>query len=207
MSTPREDAARVRRASRGVFICFALSGFNFASWAARLPAVQGGLGLRKDQMGLLLLTGAVASVAALPLSGLVVERIGTRATVTAAAALNAAGLATAGVCAGVGSLAGTVAGLVVYGVGTSMWDAAMNIEGAAVEQRLGRTVMPRYHAGFSLGTVVASALSAAVAAAHVPLGIHLPIALAASFVALLWSVSAFLPRGIRAGAGAAGEVA
>ena len=194
MSTPIDDAVRLRRASLGVFVCFALSGFNFASWASRLPAVQDGLGLRKDQMGLLLFTGAVASVAALPMSGLVVERIGTRATVLWAAALNAGGLAVAGVCGGAGTVAGTVAGLVVYGVGTAVWDAAMNIEGAAVEQRLGRTVMPRYHAGFSLGTVVASALSALLAAVHVPIGAHLPVVLALSFVALVWSVAGFLPR-------------
>lgn len=194
MTRPVDDAARLRRASLGVFVCFALSGFNFASWASRLPAVQEGLGLRKDQMGLLLFTGAIASVAALPLSGLVVERLGTRATVRWAALLNAGGLSVAGLCAGSGSAVGTVLGLAVYGVGTAVWDAAMNIEGAAVEQRLGRTVMPRYHAGFSLGTVVAAAVSALVAAAHVPIALHLPVALAVSFVGLLWSVTGFLPR-------------
>ena len=194
MTMPTDTAPRLRRASLGVFVCFALSGFNFASWASRLPAVQDGLGLRKDQMGLLLFTGAVASVAALPLSGLVVERLGTRATVAWAAALNAVGLAAAGVFAGAHHVVGTVVGLVVYGVGTATWDAAMNIEGAAVEQRLGRTVMPRYHAGFSLGTVVAAALSALLAAVHVPIGVHLPVVLALSFVVLLWSIAGFLPR-------------
>lgn len=194
MTMPTDTAPRLRRASLGVFVCFALSGFNFASWASRLPAVQGGLSLRKDQMGLLLFTAAVASVAALPLSGLVVERLGTRATVAWAGALNAAGLAVAGVSAGAGNVVATVAGLVVYGAGTATWDAAMNIEGAAVEQRLGRTVMPRYHAGFSLGTVVAAALSALLAAVHVPIGLHLPVVLAISFVVLLWSIAGFLPR-------------
>ena len=29
----------------------------------------------------------------------------------------------------------------------------MNVEGAAVEQRLGRAIMPKFHAGFSVGTV------------------------------------------------------
>jgi MFS family permease len=188
------EAARLRRASTGVFVVFALSGFNFASWAARLPAVQDGLGLRKDQMGLLLFTAAFASVAALPLSGIVVERIGTKATVGWAAGMNSAGLAVAGVSAGAGNVAMTVVGLVVYGAGTATWDAAMNIEGAAVEQRLGRTVMPRYHAGFSLGTVVAAALSALLAAMHVAIGVHLPVVLAISFVGVLWSIAGFLPR-------------
>ena len=55
-----------------------------------------------------------------------------------------------------GEVVVTAAGLVVFGVGTGVWDAAMNLEGAIVEQKLGKTVMPRYHAGFSLGTVVAA---------------------------------------------------
>ena len=46
-----------------------------------------------------------------------------------------------------------VIGLFLIGYGNGTWDVAMNVEGAAVEQRLGRTIMPRFHAGFSVGTV------------------------------------------------------
>lgn len=193
MTTTLDERA-VRRASFAVFGVFALSGFNFASWASRLPAVQSGLDLRKDQMGLLLFVGAIASVVALPTSGLIVERLGTRATVWWMATLNAGGLAVAGVSAGLGRVVPTVAALVVYGVGTAVWDAAMNLEGAAVEQRLGRTVMPRYHAGFSLGTVVAAGVSAIAAGAHVPLTVHLPVVLGLSLVAVAFCLRAFLPR-------------
>jgi len=193
-ATATPDGRTVRRASYAVFAVFALSGFNFASWASRLPAVQSGLGLRKDQMGLLLFVGAIASVIALPLSGLVVERLGTRVTVWWMAVLNVGGLTVAGISAWTGQLVPTVLGLVVYGIGTAVWDAAMNLEGAAVEQRLGRTVMPRYHAGFSLGTVVAAGLSAILAGADVPIGVHLPVVLALSLVAVAFSVRTFLPR-------------
>ncbi len=193
MATTLDERA-IRRASYAVFAVFALSGFNFASWAARLPAVQSGLELRKDQMGLLLFVGAIFSVAALPLSGLVVERLGTRATVWWMATLNVAGLSIAAVSAALGQLWGTVLGLVIYGIGTAVWDAAMNLEGAAVEQRLGRTVMPRYHAGFSLGTVAAAGTSALAAALHIPIGVHLPLVLALSLAAVGFAVRAFLPR-------------
>ena len=47
----------------------------------------------------------------------------------------------------------TAVGLFVYGVGIGVWDVAMNVEGAAVERRLGRAIMPRFHAGWSLGSV------------------------------------------------------
>lgn len=70
----------------------------------------------------------------------------------------------------------------------------MNIEGAAVERGLGRTVMPRFHAAFSLGTIVGAAVGAGAAWAGVSVTLHL--AAAAVLVAgLPWlAVRAFLPE-------------
>ena len=62
-----------------------------------------------------------------------------------------------------------VPGLVLVGLGIGVWDVAMNVEGAAVERRLGRSLMPRLHAGFSLGTVAGAGIGAAAAATGVPL--------------------------------------
>ena len=195
----REDAVRpatlrdpVRAASFAVFATFFLSGFNFASWASRLPAVRDGLELSAGRVGLLLLVGSVGSLVALPLSGTIIERIGARRTVVASACLNAGGLSLAAVGVAAGSVPLAGLGLVVYGVGTGVWDAAMNVEGAVVEQRLGRTVMPRYHAGFSLGTVAAAGVAAVAAWLHVPVVVHLPVVLAVSTVAVLVSVRAYL---------------
>jgi len=185
----------VRTASVAVFTVFALAGFNFSSWAARLPAVRDALGLSEAQMGLLLLVGSCGSLVALPLSGLVVTRIGAMRAVAGFALLNSAGLAIATFGAALGEAWVTALGLVVFGVGTGVWDAAMNLEGAIVEQKLGRTVMPRYHAGFSLGTVLAAGIAAVVAAAHVPVQVHVPVAVALSSVAVLVAVRFFLPAG------------
>jgi len=192
---PTIDQRRVSTASVAVFAAFALAGFNFSTWAARLPAVRDGLGLSANQMGLLLLVGSFGSLVALPLSGLVVTRIGAARAVMGFAVLNAVGLATAAFGASIGEVVVTGAGLVVFGVGTGVWDAAMNLEGAVVEQRLGRTVMPRYHAGFSVGTVVAAGIAALAARADVPVQIHVGTAVALSTVAVALSVRRFLPAG------------
>lgn len=192
---PSIDERRVSTASVAVFAAFALAGFNFSTWAARLPAVRDGLGLSANQMGLLLLVGSFGSLVALPLSGLVVTRIGAARAVMGFAVLNALGLATAAFGASIGEVVVTGAGLVVFGVGTGVWDAAMNLEGAVVEQKLGRTVMPRYHAGFSVGTVVAAGIAALAARADVPVQIHVGTAVALSTVAVAFSVRKFLPAG------------
>ena len=190
--TARIPRDPVRAASFAVFAVFFLSGFNFASWASRLPAVRDGLELSAGSMGLLLLVGSVGSLVALPLSGTIIEHLGARRTVLYSALLNASGLALAAVGVALGSVVLAGFGLVVYGVGTGVWDAAMNVEGAVVEQRVGRTVMPRYHAGFSLGTVAAAGVAAVAAWLHVPVVVHLPVVLALSMVAVVWSVRLFL---------------
>ena len=186
---------RVRVASYAIFTSFLLSGLNFASWAARLPAVRDELALQPGQIGLLLLVGAIASIAALPLSGVVVERLGATWTIRVAAALNTGGLVLAGLGVAVGSVVVTGAGLVVYGVGTGVWDAAMNVEGAAVERALGRSLMPRLHAGFSLGTMAGAGLGALAAWWGVDVGVHLAVLLGLSLVLVLWSSRYFLPAG------------
>ena len=37
----------------------------------------------------------------------------------------------------------------------------MNVQGAVVERRLGRAIMPRFHAGYSVGTVAGALVGAA----------------------------------------------
>lgn len=191
-------APALRRASWAVFAVFFLSGFAFSGWASRLPAVRDALDLTPAQMGVLLLALAAGSVIALPLSGLVVQHLGATRTVQVAGATGIGGLLLAAGAVSVHTVWLTAVGLFAYGAGTAVWDAAMNLEGAAVEQRLGRAIMPRYHAGFSFGTMGGAGLGAAAAALEVPLGAHLAVVLTASLVAVLLAARSFLPEGTHA---------
>ncbi len=197
MSTTRPTTVEpaVSAASRAVFVVFVLNGVNFASWASRIPAVRDELSLSAAAVGVLLLIGSIGSLAALPLSGLVVQRLGAPRTVVVFAAANVAGLVVAAVGVTIGQVVVVGAGLVLFGVGTGVWDAAMNLEGALVEQRLGRTVMPRYHAGFSVGTMAGAGVGAVAAALHASVLAHLLVVLALSLLGVLWAVRAFLPAG------------
>jgi fucose permease len=64
-------------------------------------------------------------------------------------------------------------GLFAFGAGAGSWDVAMNVQGAAVERGLGRAIMSRFHAGFSVGTVAAALLGAAMVALAVSVTAHL----------------------------------
>jgi fucose permease len=182
------SAANVRIATRATYLAFIASGFAFASWASRIPQVRDRLHLSPSQLGLVLLAIAVGSVLALPLSGPMVARLGSRLTVQLMAALHAVGLAVVAV----GFLTGVapvLIGLFLSGFAIGAWDVAMNVQGADVERHLGRSIMPRFHAGYSIGTVVGALIGAVMVALHVPVTAHL--------LAVSVAVAVLVPLGVR----------
>ena len=167
MTTSSLAAPGVERARVAVAVAFAVNGVAFASWVSRTPAVRDALELSSTQLGMLLLCLSGGAVVALPSAGALVHRVGPARAVVAGAVLVSAGLV--GVAGGVAATTVAVAalGLLLIGFGSATWDVAMNVEGADVERRLGRSLMPRLHAAFSLGTVSGALLGAACAAGEI----------------------------------------
>ena len=166
---PRTD---VGAATRATYVAFAVNGFAFASWASRIPQVQERLGLDPSELGLLLFAIAAGAVIALPSSGPVVGRFGSRRAVAATAVLGGAGLVTVAAGYEIG-VAPVVVGLFMFGFANGTWDVSMNVQGAIVERGLGRAIMPRFHAGFSLGTVAGALVGAAMVALDIGVTPHL----------------------------------
>ncbi|GIZ98427.1 MFS transporter [Tsukamurella sp. TY48] len=158
-----------------VFVIFALSGLTFASYLGRLPQVRDDLGATTLQVSLLTFGLAVGSVVGLLGSGALAARFGARRVM--AVTLPALGVtmiaAAAGAQSGVYAL--TLLPLILVGLSHGVTDVCMNLSGAENERALGRTVMPAFHAAFSLGTVAGALTAAAAQAAHVPLLPHLAV--------------------------------
>jgi len=122
----------------------------------------------------------------------VVTRIGSSRTVMAMAVLLGLGLTVAAL----GSLAGVVPvviGLFLLGFANGAWDVAMNVQGTVVERRLGRSIMSRFHAGFSLGTVAGALAGAAMVALRVPVAAHLTGVAIAVVLGVVWHARRFIP--------------
>jgi MFS family permease len=170
VATP--SAPQLRAGVRATYVAFVGSGFAFASWASRIPQVRDQLSLSAAQLGLVLLSIAAGSVIALPLAGTVIHRIGSRRTVAATAVLLCFGMAVIAVGYLLG-LVPVVMGLFLLGFANGAWDVAMNVQAALVERHLGRSIMARFHAGFSLGTVAGAVTGAGMVALHVPVTAHL----------------------------------
>ncbi|MDX6374497.1 MAG: hypothetical protein QOD98_3485 [Nocardioidaceae bacterium] len=181
-------------ARNAVVVAFSLNGFLFASLASRFPDVREDLALSNGALGVLLLAIAVGSILALPTAGALIHRwsaarVVRGGTVTAVlglvlAALGAELFDAAPVCA---------AGFFAYGIGTSVWDVSMNVEGAEVERRLGRAIMPRFHAAFSIGAIAGAALGVPMAALSVPLPLHMGVLGALGVLLSARFTPAFLP--------------
>lgn len=187
--TPPVTAAR-----NAVAACFFLNGFCFATWASRIPQVRSDLALSNGGLGLLLLCIAAGSVIALPTTGAAIQRWGTVAVIRLGGAATAIGISVSAVGVSPLNLVWvSAAGLFVYGVGIGVWDVAMNVEGADVERRLARTIMPRFHAGFSFGTMAGAGLGALCVALGVPLVWHLVIIALGASAWMSSSASSFLP--------------
>ncbi|WP_258058778.1 MFS transporter [Arthrobacter sp. B1805] len=184
----------VRSAVFATYAIFGLNGLVFASWAARIPAASSTLGLGSGQMGSLLLIGAVGSVLSLPLAGVVAARFGTANTVRLGG--TAAALGAIAVASGLGAVSVPLVaiGLFLFGCGIALWDVGQNIEGADVERRVGRTIMPRFHAAFSGGAFVGALIGAGLSALEVGLPAHLAAVAVLSLVVSLWTPRYFLPE-------------
>lgn len=204
---PRALSQDVRRARNAVGTIFLLNGFCFASWVSRIPDTRDRLDLTNASLGLLLLALSAGSLLGLPLTGVVVRRSGAARVVLGAAMILAAGLATIGLGVGANdviAIAVVTVGLFAYGLGTGACDVAMNVEGAAVEHVLARTVMPRFHAGFSFGTVLGAGVGALAAWAAVPVALHLGAVAMLTLLVAPAVVRDFLPRVVEAADGTGG---
>ncbi|MGH3775852.1 MAG: MFS transporter [Pseudonocardiaceae bacterium] len=187
-------ATRLLRARTAVAASFSVNGVAFASFISRAPGIRDALGLSSAQLGLLLLCLSGGSIMGLPLSGRIVHRLGPARTVLAASLTVTAGLLPLAAGLQVGDVGPAAVGFVLIGFGVGIWDVAMNVAGADVERRLGRSLMPRLHAAFSLGTVAGAGLGAASAAAGVPLAVQILVVAALAPVSMAVAVRVFLPR-------------
>jgi MFS family permease len=156
----------LRGARRGTSVAFLLTGFVFATWAARIPALKTDLGLTDPQLAIALVGLNAGAVVGLQLGSVVVTRFGSRRTLLVALPVFAGALLPIGLAPDLAML--TVAVAVSAGT-NSVVDIAINDQGVGVQRGYGRSLLTGMHAMHSLGGVLGGA--AAAGAAHVGLGV------------------------------------
>lgn len=157
-----------------IFTIFFVTGLGFASWASRLPSVKAVLGIDDFGVGILLFIMGAASIVGLSLANVIVARWGARRGMLFTISAFGGGVLVAGYAVQFAESFGlTAVGLSLVGLGLAGTDVMMNVEAAAVEQKFERTLMPLFHAFFSLGTVAGAGIGVAMASGGVGVAWHL----------------------------------
>lgn len=192
-ATPTRELRAARAAVAAIFFA---NGFVFGNWVPRIPAVQEELGLGEGRLGLALLGSAVGALLAMPATGWLVGRYGSRPVTTAAVLLCCLTLALPPLAVGVATLG---LGLLVFGAGFGALDVSMNAQGVAVERRYGRPILSSFHAAFSFGGLAGAGVAGPVAGAGVAPLPHLLVVGALSAVGGVAASRALLPASADAG--------
>jgi MFS family permease len=154
------------RLRAAVAVLFALDGFVFGSWAARVPDVSAATGAGHTALGVALLCLSLGALACMHLTGKLCARFGTGRTAALAGVLVSVSAVLPGFATGV---PGLCAALLVFGAATGAVNVAANSVGVQVEARAGRPLLSGLHAAFSggglLGALVGGAASAVLGVA------------------------------------------
>jgi len=166
---PRPASSTSTRARVAVTALFALNGFVFGSWAARVPDVSAAVEASASELGIALLCISLGALATMQLTGALCARVGSGLVSAMAAALTTLAVVLPGLAT---SVTGLAVALLAFGGVTGMGNVAANSLGVAVQSGRPRPLMPSLHAGFSFGGL-AGALTGGLASAHGPVDLHL----------------------------------
>ncbi len=144
------DASRsiARTATRCGFF---MAGFGLAVWAPLVPYIRERIEMSDALFGVLLLCIGIGSLSWMPLSGLLVSRLGIRPVVLGAVALLGVALVGMALADSVWLMA---LALFCFGGSLGVIDVVLNIQSVLVETAVGRRMMSNFHGMFSLGAIV-----------------------------------------------------
>ncbi|MGW1588643.1 MFS transporter [Streptomyces sp. NPDC002386] len=183
--------AGFRRAKWSIAALFCFLGLQYATWAARLPALKARLDLGAGEVGLLLMACGAGAAASFPLVAHLMRKVGSRRLSLASALCLTALLAALSVVPDY-----PLALLVVCadGVAVGCLNVAMNAQGAALEAAHGRTAMSQLHATFSAGLLAAALLASGVTALTPSVPAHFAVAAALLLLLLATARRGLLPH-------------
>jgi MFS family permease len=151
----RAPATGLNAARWSVSTIFLLNGAGIGVWAAHVPLVQARAGIDTGVLGFLLLTIAGGAISAMPLSGWMAGRWGTRAVVIGAGLLFAL---TSALLMNAGGLVPLFVAAYAFGASNGVLDVAMNANASEVEAARGIPTMSSFHGFYSLGGLIGAAL-------------------------------------------------
>ncbi|MGA8029767.1 MAG: MFS transporter [Bryobacteraceae bacterium] len=175
----------------GTVVLFLVHGFIVGTWVSRIPAVQSGFHLSNGILGLTLLSSALGAICSIPITGRLIDRLGSKKVTSVSSIVFCLGLTLPGLAFNTISLAGAL--FVLGAIGAAM-DVSMNAQGVEVEKALGKPTMSRFHAMFSSGAMAGAGAGGWVAARGIGLLPHFSASAMLNLIAILAILPLLLER-------------
>ena len=122
-------------------------GFCFASWASRIPDIKSFLNLSEGELGTILFALPIGQLTAMPFSGKLVTRFGSRKVLLFSLVLYGFCLTNIGLAEETWQLA---LGLYLFGICGNFSNISINTQGVYTEQVFGKPIMGSFHGSWSL---------------------------------------------------------
>jgi MFS family permease len=192
----------LRRSQLAVASLFLVLGFNFGTWASRIPALKMQLGLSAAEVGILLLASGLGAVFSFPVTATLLHKLGSRklcilAGMTLPCVLIALALAPTFPIA--------MAVMAIEGVTVACLNVAMNSQGVEVELAGKQAIMSRLHAVFSLGGLLAALFASALTMYTDSLVIHFVAGAAILWLGVVYAIPGLLHEKIKEEGGGNGK--
>ncbi|EOV6374957.1 MFS transporter [Salmonella enterica subsp. enterica serovar Infantis] len=184
----------LKRRTWALFMFFFLPGLLMASWATRTPAIRDILSVSTAEMGAVLFGLSIGSMSGILCSACLVKRFGTRKVIRTTMTCAVTGMVILSVALWCASPLIFALGLAVFGASFGAAEVAINVEGAAVERELNKTVLPMMHGFYSFGTLAGAGVGMALTALSVPANIHIILAAAVAIAPIFIAIRA-IPDG------------
>ncbi|EDS4256059.1 TPA: MFS transporter [Salmonella enterica] len=184
----------LKRRTWALFMFFFLPGLLMASWATRTPAIRDILSVSTAEMGAVLFGLSIGSMSGILCSAWLVKRFGTRKVIRTTMTCAVTGMVILSVALWCASPLIFALGLAVFGASFGAAEVAINVEGAAVERELNKTVLPMMHGFYSFGTLAGAGVGMALTALSVPANIHIILAAAVAIAPIFIAIRA-IPDG------------
>ncbi|MBO3094846.1 MFS transporter [Cellulomonas dongxiuzhuiae] len=143
----------VRRARVAVGATYAAQGFGYATVVTALPGLKARTGIEDDTIALVLLMGALLAAAGSVSAERLARRWSSRTAVVVGLLAQAVGLAFVAAATSVPSLVGS---FVVFALGLGMVDASCNMQGVALQHRVGRAILSTLFACLTVAAILAA---------------------------------------------------
>ncbi|MFK4067149.1 MFS transporter [Streptomyces sp. NPDC029674] len=157
------------RAQLAIAALFCSLGFQYATWASRIPAIKEDLDLTAAEVGVLLMAAGIGAAVSFPIVAALMRRLGSQ-RLALLSALCLALLLPALAAAPNYPVALLV--MCVDGVLVGCLNVAMNAQGAELESRYERNAMARLHATFSGGSLLAALLASGMNTVTSTVAVH-----------------------------------